>query len=104
MLVELREDYFSEREYMHEKLNWNSTQIDFLELVNFLVKTKIITKNDDVVGLIEAVKVLSEPFNLKIKDVHSKLSKARQRKEGYGIKLYQKWTTYQQSKNYLTDQ
>lgn len=101
--MELREEYFRKNNCKHDKLNWNSTQIEFIELIRFLVKTKLVSKENEVLSLNEAINIFSGLFDMNVNWVYSKISKAKQRKKGSCPKVYQKWTSFQQSEEYLNE-
>ena len=98
LLKELRESYFTHPVLIKNTINWNGTQTEFIEIVEFLQETKIITKDDGILTLKEAIYAISPVFNLKIKDIYSKRSKQKQRRQGRGTKMYQIWMNYQQNK------
>ncbi len=98
LLKELKDDYFIHSVLVRNMLRWNGTKIEFLEMVRFLQETKIISKDDGVLTLKEAVHAISDIFNININDIYSKLGKQRQRKHGHGNIWSQILTTYQQKK------
>lgn len=98
LLKELKDEYFKQPISLRNKIKWNGTKIEFLEMVQFLQEAKIISKDNGTLTFKEAVYAISSIFNININDIYSKLGKQRQRKNGHGTIWYQILTTYQQNK------
>ncbi len=99
LLKELKSDYFTLPIVSGNKLKWNGSQTDLIEIIQFLYYTKLISKENGTLTLKEAISLFSRLFGLKITSIYSKTGKQRQRRQGKSTKIYQIWANYQQNKN-----
>jgi hypothetical protein len=82
-VIEITDDYVKVINIFPSQsaLEWNKSDTDFLELVTALLETKSISNGIGNLSRKDAIKILSEMFNIEIKDPESKLTRATSRKK-----------------------
>ena len=70
----------TENKFQHN-IKWQKTDTDFLELMTALYESRSINNESKDLTRKDAIMILSQIFNLEIKDVESKLVRATERKK-----------------------
>ena len=86
---------------IQHKLSWQKSDTDFLELVTALYESKSINNESKDLTRKDAIGILSQIFDLNIKDAESKLVRATERKKDtspFLTKLKQVFDDYSQNK------
>jgi len=88
LLKQLRNEYFCIKQSLKKKLSWSGTHTDLIELVELLIGTGLIFGNNQKLALKDGVNEISNLFGIKVKDIYSKLSRAKARKIATKPKVY----------------
>ena len=92
LLKELKNDFFKNCQIpsFRSNMTWAFSQTDLIEFTELILDAGIVKNKNGKPSLQEAVDSFSLLFDYQVKDIHSKLAKARMRKGAYGTKLYKK--------------
>lgn len=105
LLKELRDDFFQgSNNYCPKRtIKWFKSHTDLIEFVEMLINTGIIGHKGRKLTLTEAVNDMASMFGFQIKDIHSKLARARSRKVATDPKVYKILANFMNAKNAMPD-
>ncbi len=94
LLKQLKEEYFKRAVVKSSNLKWNKNVIDIIEVAELMKETGMVKGINGKVTLKELVGDLAAVFGVEVKNLYSKVSKAKQRKKLNKPVIYQVMEDY----------